>query len=80
MGWNYPAAIATAYRSAASDQDLPIADIGCGTGLVASALKTSPDLIDGIDISPKILRLSKEKQLYRAARCSFCDWCEQSSF
>jgi len=66
MGWNYPTAIATAYENAASDQDLPIADIGCGTGLVASALKISPDLIDGMDISPEMLRSSEKKQLYRS--------------
>jgi len=66
MGWNYPAAIATAYGKAASDKDVPIADIGCGTGLVASALKISPDLIEGMDISPEMLRASEEKQLYRA--------------
>ena len=66
MGWNYPAAIATAYEIAASGQDLPIADIGCGTGLVASALKISPDHIDGMDISPEMLRASEKKQLYRA--------------
>lgn len=66
MGWNYPTAIATAYGNAASDQDLPIADIGCGTGLVASALKISPDLIDGMDISPEMLLASEKKQLYRS--------------
>ena len=39
LGWHYPAGIAAAYRDAATAADTPIADIGCGTGLVASALK-----------------------------------------
>ena len=66
LGWQYPAAIAVAYRDAATKSDTPIADIGCGTGLVASALNLSRDQIDGIDISAKMLRVSEEKNLYRS--------------
>ncbi len=66
LGWQYPAAIATAYRDAATETDRPIADIGCGTGLVASALNLSRDQIDGIDISAEMLRASEEKKLYRS--------------
>ena len=66
LGWHYPAAIAAAYRDAATKTDTPIADIGCGTGLVASALNFPPEQIDGIDISAEMLRVSKEKKLYRS--------------
>ncbi len=66
LGWRYPAAIAVAYRDAATKSDTPIADIGCGTGLVASALNLPRDQIDGIDISAKMLRVSEEKNLYRS--------------
>lgn len=66
LGWQYPAAIAVAYRDAATKTDTPIADIGCGTGLVASALNLPRGQIDGIDISPEMLRISKEKKLYRS--------------
>ncbi len=66
LGWHYPAAIAATYRDAATTTDAPIADIGCGTGLVASALNFPRDQIDGIDISPEMLRVSEEKQLYRS--------------
>ena len=66
LGWQYPAAIAVAYRDAATKSDTPIADIGCGTGLVASALNLPRDQIDGIDISAKMLRVSEEKNLYRS--------------
>jgi SAM-dependent methyltransferase len=66
LGWHYPAAIAAAYRDAAAPTDTPIADIGCGTGLVASALNFSRDQVDGIDISAKMLRVAEEKQLYRS--------------
>ncbi len=66
LGYHYPAAIAAAYRDAATATDIPIADIGCGTGLVASALNFPREQVDGIDISPEMLRVSEEKQLYRS--------------
>jgi SAM-dependent methyltransferase len=66
LGWHYPAAIAAAYRDAASKSDTPIADIGCGTGLVASALNIPREQVDGIDISDEMLRVAEEKQLYRS--------------
>jgi predicted TPR repeat methyltransferase len=66
LGYHYPAAIAAAYRDAATATDIPIADIGCGTGLVASALNFPRGQVDGIDISPEMLRVSEEKQLYRS--------------
>lgn len=65
MGWYYPKAIADAYRNQATDDDAPIADIGCGTGIVAAELKLAPGQIDGMDISPEMLALAQEKGLYR---------------
>ena len=66
LGWHYPAAIAAAYRDAATKTGTPIADIGCGTGLVASALNFPREQIDGIDISADMLHVSEEKGLYRS--------------
>jgi len=66
LGWHYPAAIAAVYRDAATANDTPIADIGCGTGLVASALNFPREQVDGVDISAEMLRVSEEKQLYRS--------------
>lgn len=66
LGWHYPKAIALIYRNHAKKLDLPIADIGCGTGLVAQALGCSANDIDGIDISEEMLSRAKEKGLYRA--------------
>lgn len=65
MGWNYPQAIADLYSEIATDEDVPIADIGCGTGLVAEGLEVSPDVIDGFDISGKMLEIAESKSLYR---------------
>lgn len=66
LGWHYPLAIASIYRDSATEQDRPIADIGCGTGLVAQALDVPADQIDGIDISREMLEKATEKGLYRA--------------
>ncbi len=66
LGWHYPTAIAAVYRDAANTTDTPIADIGCGTGLVASVLNLPQEQIDGIDISVEMLHVAKEKQLYRS--------------
>ena len=65
LGWEYPRAIAMVYRDHAHADDLPIADIGCGTGLVAEALGCRPEQIDGIDISPEMLAAAQDKSLYR---------------
>jgi len=62
LGWHYPMAIASVYRNAAMGHDRPIADIGCGTGLVAEALGCAPKDIDGIDISDEMLAKAKEKR------------------
>jgi predicted TPR repeat methyltransferase len=65
MGYAYPKAIAEAYRRLTTGTEVPIADIGCGTGFVAAEMNVSPAAIDGMDISPEMLRIAAEKGLYR---------------
>lgn len=65
MGYQYPKAIAKAYHRAATPADTPIADIGCGTGLVAVELAVPNTPIDGMDISPQMLAIAGQKSLYR---------------
>ena len=65
MGYQYPKAIADAYRRSAVPGDTPIADIGCGTGLVAQELGLRDIPIDGMDISPEMLAAAAQKTLYR---------------
>ena len=65
MGYHYPKAIAEAYQKQATVDDTPVADIGCGTGIVAAELHLAPDQIDGMDISPEMLALAQEKGFYR---------------
>ncbi len=65
MGYNSPNALAGVFHDLSTDQDTPIADIGCGTGLAALALDLPKHSIDGYDISPEMLEKAREKQLYR---------------
>ena len=69
LGYDYPRAIAQAYLDHARVSDVPIADIGCGTGCVAKALEVPPEQIDGFDISPEMLAIAQAKALYRSLTC-----------
>lgn len=71
LGYVYPQAVARAYAAAAGPADLPVADIGCGTGAVAAALGLPRDRVDGFDISPEMLAVAAGKDLY--ARLFPCD-------
>jgi predicted TPR repeat methyltransferase len=64
LGWNTPRVIAKIYLSQARG-DVPIADIGCGTGYVAMELGVPREHIDGMDISSDMLVIAKQKNLYR---------------
>lgn len=65
LGYALPRATARRYLALHDATDTPIADIGCGTGLLAEAL---PDCgpIDGFDISAEMLAKAREKAIYRA--------------
>lgn len=65
LGFVYPAAIAGIYHETARAEDVPVADIGCGTGLVAGALGLPRSEIDGMDISAEMLARAAKKSLYR---------------
>ncbi len=64
LGWHTPKVIAACYHAQA-DGNVPIADIGCGTGYVAAELGMPRESIDGMDISPDMLSVAKAKNLYR---------------
>lgn len=66
-GYVAPRAVANVFLSLQAG-DLPVLDIGAGTGLVAENL---PDLpVDGIDISGEMLRQAEAKGLYRNRICA----------
>ena len=69
-GYQYPQIIADIYARHSKPADTPVLDVGSGTGLVASALQAHHSVdtqltIDGVDISPEMLAVSRTKNVYR---------------
>jgi predicted TPR repeat methyltransferase len=45
-------------------EDLKVLDLGCGTGLAGRVFRQRAKRLDGIDLSPAMIRQAKEKNLY----------------
>ncbi|MDT8398518.1 MAG: tetratricopeptide repeat protein, partial [Pseudomonadales bacterium] len=72
-----PALIAQLLRDAAGHR-LPFAealDLGCGTGLMAQALGPMVAVIDGVDLSPRMLEQAARKVRYRQLNCLDIETC-----
>ena len=69
MGYVYPREVVRAYADRRGADDAPVLDVGCGSGAVAEALVALGEAgaIDGLDLSPEMLRVAKAKELYRRA-------------
>lgn len=67
LQYSAPGRVAVLLRDHCADNDAPIVDIGCGTGLTGEAIhKRGFSTIDGIDISPEMLVRARSKGIYRA--------------
>ncbi len=65
-GYVTPGRCAAALHALMPETDLPVLDFGCGTGLSGLALRLAGfTTIDGVDLSPGMLELAREKGLYR---------------
>jgi len=65
-GYATPARCADALAAEMQDTSVPVLDFGCGTGLSGRALRAAGFLvIDGLDLSPDMLDLAREKGIYR---------------
>jgi predicted TPR repeat methyltransferase len=66
LGYCHPSAIAAAYLvHADAGADVPIVDVGCGTGIVAAELKLPCEIIDGMDIFSEMPSVARSKTLCR---------------
>lgn len=65
-GYATPGRCAAALAQFLKDKTAPILDFGCGTGLSGLALRLAGfEAIDGVDLSPDMLKVAETKQLYR---------------
>lgn len=66
-GYVFPQNIAKHYRAEARESDVPILDVGAGTGLVGEALRAEgvKAEMDALDISPEMLAEAGRKAVYR---------------
>ena len=66
QGYATPDRAAATLAEFLDDKDLPIFDIGCGTGLSGAALKQAGfTTIDGGDVSAAMLEQARKKGIYR---------------
>jgi len=63
MGYVYPREVARVFAERRGAEDMPVLDIGCGSGAVAQAVGTVE--MDGLDLSPEMLEVAMAKGLYR---------------
>ena len=65
-GYATPGRCAAALAQFTQDQNAPVLDFGCGTGLSGLALKLAGfSVIDGLDLSPEMLAKARDKGIYR---------------
>ncbi|MEL7463748.1 MAG: class I SAM-dependent methyltransferase [Pseudomonadota bacterium] len=68
-GYITPVRCAAALADLTEDQQRPILDLGCGTGLSGAALKSAGfAAIDGWDPSSEMLRQAEKRHVYRVLR------------
>ncbi|MEM9464526.1 MAG: class I SAM-dependent methyltransferase [Actinomycetota bacterium] len=66
-GYAMPGRCAAAFATHVTDRSLPVIDLGCGTGLLASRLRElGHTAIDGIDYSPEMLAEAEKTGAYRS--------------
>lgn len=65
LGYSVPAALAALLREQGADAARSVLDLGCGTGLMGVELARPGRVIDGVDLSPRMLGHARAKGVYR---------------
>ena len=63
--YKYPEKISKLFMNLAESRHSPIADIGCGTGVLGEEFIDTDMILDGYDISSGMLAEAKKKKVYR---------------
>ncbi|RKK01174.1 class I SAM-dependent DNA methyltransferase, partial [Teichococcus wenyumeiae] len=68
LGYRTPAMLAEMLREAgvAADASRAVLDLGCGTGLSGEALRPFARLLEGVDLSPRMLVAARARGIYDA--------------
>ncbi len=64
-GYTYAETVALRFLEISRRGDVPVADLGCGTGLAGVKFAGSGRDLDGFDISPGMLAEARKKSVYR---------------
>ena len=65
LSYDTPARLADFLQRQGADVGERVLDLGCGTGLMAVHLARPGRVIDGVDLSPRMLERARSKGLYR---------------
>lgn len=65
LAYDTPAQLARFLQRKGADVGDRVLDLGCGTGLMAAHLARPGRIIDGVDLSPRMLERARAKGLYR---------------
>jgi predicted TPR repeat methyltransferase len=65
LRYDTPVQLARLLQRLGADAAGSVLDLGCGTGLMAQQLARPGRVIDGVDLSPRMLERAREKALYR---------------
>lgn len=64
LRYSGPAAVAEALDSVRPDRKLRILDLGCGTGLSGQALRAKASVLEGVDLSSRMVRIAEARRVY----------------
>jgi predicted TPR repeat methyltransferase len=65
LAYDTPAQLARLLHGLGADAAVRVLDLGCGTGLMAEQLRQPGRIIDGVDLSPRMLERARAKGIYR---------------
>ena len=76
VNYCYPSVVAECFGRHSTPSDSPVADLGCGTGLVGMSLRRTGVDLDGFDISTGMLAQAARKKVYRDLHIADFTRCE----